>query len=36
MNRGGQMNKKWIKEQAKRFNMTEQQFLVWFLSVRKR
>ena len=25
------MNKKWIKEQAKRFNMTEEQFLAWFL-----
>ena len=30
------MNKKWVKEQAKRFGMTEQQFLAWFLSVRKR
>ena len=29
------MNRKWIKEQAKRFNMTEQQFLAWFLSARR-
>jgi len=29
------MNRQWIKEQAERFNMTEQQFLAWFLSVRR-
>tara|TARA_R100000426_G_C4774412_1_gene92219 strand:- start:108 stop:221 length:114 start_codon:yes stop_codon:yes gene_type:complete len=29
MNHGGQMNRTWVKKQAKKYGMTEKQFLAF-------